>query len=760
MPDLGRSVLGTYSAACETLRGTIPPTRDPQPGDIIFFSGTRHSGANHIGIIYDVNSTTIYTIEGNTSGAAGVIDNGGCVAAKSYSRSNGRILSYARPTYTTACPASKVVAVAQGEIGYIEKASNADLESKTANAGSANYTKYGAWLGVNGNYWCASFISWCFHSAFDDSAGYTGPSEMGSIEATYVGTTGVEATSGGWVVSNYSVRSQSWGNSSLVGYVNRLSTGAQRRTSRIDRVTVHIARSTGDIMSLATMLANSTKCYNYGIDSRGNIGLFADEIMWTNSSDSSANDKMSMNIVCANSTLAPNYEISSLCKDALIDLLEDVCRRNFIFKLACNGNKDDTLTLHKTFNPESDCPGPYLSGQLKSICATVNKRLGAKITTNYVQVGSKLADSRTSALRTQSTLFISSIRPYVMQPSPTLLGIDYEKAKILGVVGTMLYAGQLYGEDHKQVDYRTENIYKQCEEAVAGEMPFGLIYTTRANNVEELRKEAYWFYFVVSKYRPKLGVWLKCRFTCSSDLAQYLVDEWYEFFVDWGLKSKCGLYCTKAQADKIGWPLQSSYMPLWLEGELTDSVCPDTELLTPTFFQLGDLTNYGITAEEAASYGSRAYVSGATAGGTINRVQEGTTYTAVQTAQTVSYASVDSGWTGRKLTKKAGTVAGPSGKETYYDLDMYKCVEYMRALGYNESYWEREDGCKMYGPYIMVAADLGIRPKGTILPCSLGMAMVCDTGTFAQSNQAQLDVATNWTKGPHYWEQTKNRWIS
>ena len=38
--------------------------------------------------------------------------------------------------------ASKVLQIAAGEIGYKEKKSNSQLDNKTANAGSANYTKY------------------------------------------------------------------------------------------------------------------------------------------------------------------------------------------------------------------------------------------------------------------------------------------------------------------------------------------------------------------------------------------------------------------------------------------------------------------------------------------------------------------------------------------------------------------------------------------------------------------------------------------
>lgn len=69
----------------------------------------------------------------------------------------------------------KILTVAIGEIGYKEKASNSNLDSKTANSGSANYTKYGrdlrAWVpeagGIYGlNYeWCDQFVDWCFIKA-------------------------------------------------------------------------------------------------------------------------------------------------------------------------------------------------------------------------------------------------------------------------------------------------------------------------------------------------------------------------------------------------------------------------------------------------------------------------------------------------------------------------------------------------------------------------------------------------------------------
>ena len=55
--------------------------------------------------------------------------------------------------------------VANNEVGYLEKASNSNLYSHTANPGNNNYTKYGAWYGKNPSDWCAMFVSWCANQA-------------------------------------------------------------------------------------------------------------------------------------------------------------------------------------------------------------------------------------------------------------------------------------------------------------------------------------------------------------------------------------------------------------------------------------------------------------------------------------------------------------------------------------------------------------------------------------------------------------------
>lgn len=62
----------------------------------------------------------------------------------------------------------KVIDIAKGELGYLEKRSNYNLDDKTANAGQNNYTKY--WRDIKISYqkqpWCACYITWILVQAF------------------------------------------------------------------------------------------------------------------------------------------------------------------------------------------------------------------------------------------------------------------------------------------------------------------------------------------------------------------------------------------------------------------------------------------------------------------------------------------------------------------------------------------------------------------------------------------------------------------
>ena len=72
-------------------------TSNPKVGDVIFFKNSTR--ICHTGIVYKVDSTKVYTIEGNTNGGSTLEANGGAVAKKSYSLNYTRIAGYGRPNY-------------------------------------------------------------------------------------------------------------------------------------------------------------------------------------------------------------------------------------------------------------------------------------------------------------------------------------------------------------------------------------------------------------------------------------------------------------------------------------------------------------------------------------------------------------------------------------------------------------------------------------------------------------------------------------
>jgi len=79
-------------------RGSVTPKR----GDVIYFYSSAKGRIGHVGIVYAVSGSKVYTIEGNTSGASSLVTNGGGVRKKSYSQSSSYIDGYGRPDYSIA----------------------------------------------------------------------------------------------------------------------------------------------------------------------------------------------------------------------------------------------------------------------------------------------------------------------------------------------------------------------------------------------------------------------------------------------------------------------------------------------------------------------------------------------------------------------------------------------------------------------------------------------------------------------------------
>lgn len=87
---------------------------NPVVGDQIFFKNAK-GGICHTGLVYAVDSNYVYTIEGNTSGASGIIANGGGVCKKKYVLNYSRIDGYGRPRYDVKTTGSGTYKVVSGD---------------------------------------------------------------------------------------------------------------------------------------------------------------------------------------------------------------------------------------------------------------------------------------------------------------------------------------------------------------------------------------------------------------------------------------------------------------------------------------------------------------------------------------------------------------------------------------------------------------------------------------------------------------------
>ena len=94
------------------------------------------------------------------------------------------------------------------------------------------------------------------------------------------------------------------------------------------------------------------------------------------------------------------------------------------------------------------------------------------------------------------------------------------------------------------------------------------------------------------------------------------------------------------------------------------------------------------------------------------------------------------------LTAKLGTVQFEGHKETWYNLPMKRVIARSdSATGLSDMYWIREDGVKMYGPWVICAAHPS-KIRYSRIQTSLGEGIILDTHTAKDTEL--IDIATTW----------------
>ena len=175
-------------------------------------------------------------------------------------------------------------------------------------------------------------------------------------------------------------------NSPLVSYTCISPNQSGARAYPITRISIHCVVGQCTIQGLGAWFAQqSTQASsNYGVAYDGKIGLFVPESNRSWCTSSRDNDNRAITIEVASDAKEP-YGVRDAAFNALLDLLEDICRRNGKKRLTWIENKSEALaytpaadelilTVHRWFANKS-CPGTFLYDRHPQIAMEITKRL-------------------------------------------------------------------------------------------------------------------------------------------------------------------------------------------------------------------------------------------------------------------------------------------------------------------------------------------------------------------------------------------------
>lgn len=183
-------------------------------------------------------------------------------------------------------------------------------------------------------------------------------------------------------------------NSPLVTVTN-LTKHCNKRKKPIEIITIHCYVGQVTATQGCNYFKSTTRevSSNYVVGYDGSIGLSVEEKnrSWCTSSES--NDQQAVTIEVACEKVYP-YTVTPKAFAALLDLVEDICRRNNITELKWKADKnligknnEQNMTVHRWFKA-TECPGEYLYNKMGEIAATVNNRLHSQKYRGYsVQTG-------------------------------------------------------------------------------------------------------------------------------------------------------------------------------------------------------------------------------------------------------------------------------------------------------------------------------------------------------------------------------------
>lgn len=380
-------------------------------------------------------------------------------------------------------------------------------------------------------------------------------------------------------------------NSNLVSYIDSGSNNYNKRTGSITKITVHHAAGKCTLSQFTNIMHSGREVsWNYAIAYDGSIGLYIPEKYRAWTTANRENDNVAITIEVSNSSNGEPWPISDAAYKSLLNLCEDICRRNNIQAIQYTGNKSGNLTMHKWF-ASTGCPGPTLSTKFSDIMQKVNTRLGQPSTLPYItdpttgEVTAAGLGYNAVTIDIASLVDYSQFTPYVATIDRNVKSIDFKKLKEHSVSAVMIEAGGLYNRSHSAVEnYANPLLDEQVKGAGEASIDYGLIADVRSRNVEEANAELKALTRIIQKYTPPYGVWLNLNLSADKSTNNKIIDR-YEFVLQaLGLKDKIGFYATREQMSKIDWNEdRQNIWYLWLNNHVKEEEHL-AQLLSPEFF--------------------------------------------------------------------------------------------------------------------------------------------------------------------------------
>lgn len=177
-------------------------------------------------------------------------------------------------------------------------------------------------------------------------------------------------------------------NSSLICYTKISPNRNIQASKNIKYVAIHCVvgqcaiESLGSLFALPSVAASS----NYGVDKDGRVGMFVEEKDRSWCTSSSLIDGNGISIEVSSDASGEPYAVRNAAFESLLNLLEDICKRNGKKKLLFLGTKEKSMAYepkddeavmvwHCWFQSGKSCPGQFLKDRHPAIAEEINRRL-------------------------------------------------------------------------------------------------------------------------------------------------------------------------------------------------------------------------------------------------------------------------------------------------------------------------------------------------------------------------------------------------